>query len=309
MGWYFMSKKVTYEFVKGQFEKEGYILLSTEYVNSKHHLLYICPNGHNHSISWSNWNTGHRCSTCGYIRAGKLRGLDIDFVKSKFDEVGYKLLSTVYKGPHSKLKYICPKGHLCSTTWAKWYYADQKCVYCSKRPPIDFNDIKKSFEEEDYTLLSDRYKNGKKLKYICPNGHKGSMTWDNWKYNNRRCKKCSNNVSNFELEVRRFVSDTGVHYVPNDRSQLINPNTNCAMELDIWLPELGKAIECNGLYWHSMEERQQIDIIKRQVCSNRLIDLLIITDVEWKNNRKKIEQKIIYFLEDRNVRSYSSVPC
>lgn len=51
-----MSKKLTYEFVKEQFGREGYELLSKEYVNNCTKLFYICPKGHKHSISWD-WHT------------------------------------------------------------------------------------------------------------------------------------------------------------------------------------------------------------------------------------------------------------
>jgi len=217
------------------------------------------------------------------------------------------LISTVYEGPHKKLKYICPHSHLCNTTWAKWYYANQKCVYCSKRPPINFSDIKKSFEDEGHILLSDKYINGKKLNYICPNGHKGSMTWDNWKYNKRRCKKCSNNVSKFELEIKKFLYYIGIEYVANDQKQIVNPNTGCNLELDIWLPNFKKAIECNSKYWHSKQDRIKLDNLKMALCKNKNIDLLIITDEEWRKDIDKSKQKIISFLEDKNVKSYFSV--
>ena len=47
--------------------------------------------------------------------------LTYEFVKNSFKKEGYKLLSKEYRGPHRKLDYICPKGHECNTTWAKWY--------------------------------------------------------------------------------------------------------------------------------------------------------------------------------------------
>ncbi len=120
--------------------------------------------------------------------------LTYEFVKNSFKKEGYKLLSKEYRGPHRKLDYICPKGHECNTTWAKWYYANQKCVYCSKRPPIKLDGIKKSFEEEGYVLLSTKYINRKKLEYVCSSNHYGAMTWDNWKYNKRRCPVCMGNA-------------------------------------------------------------------------------------------------------------------
>ena len=55
-----MSKRLTYEFVKSQFETEDYIPKFTDYINAHTKLDYICPNGHEHSISWSNWQQGTR---------------------------------------------------------------------------------------------------------------------------------------------------------------------------------------------------------------------------------------------------------
>ena len=57
-------KKKTVSFIKSEFEKEGYTLLSTEYVNAFQKLEYTCPEGHKHTISWDRWNTGNRCPYC-----------------------------------------------------------------------------------------------------------------------------------------------------------------------------------------------------------------------------------------------------
>jgi len=59
--------KLTYEFVKNTFEKEGYILLSKEYIDASSKLQYICPEGHTRSIVWGDWQQGHRCAICSNI--------------------------------------------------------------------------------------------------------------------------------------------------------------------------------------------------------------------------------------------------
>lgn len=53
-------------------------------------------------------------------------------------------------------------------------------------------------------------------------------------------------VSEFELEVRRFVSDNYRGEIIHNSRDIIPPK-----ELDIYVPELNFAIECNGSYWHS----------------------------------------------------------
>jgi len=59
--------KPTIEFVEKEFEKEGYILLTKEYKNARSKLNYICPNGHEHNISWDNWKKVARCPSCFFI--------------------------------------------------------------------------------------------------------------------------------------------------------------------------------------------------------------------------------------------------
>ncbi len=66
-------KTLTYEFVKDQFAKEGYKLLSEEYVNCGMKLDYICDRGHRHSISWASFQQGHRCRKCYDQRNSKSR--------------------------------------------------------------------------------------------------------------------------------------------------------------------------------------------------------------------------------------------
>lgn len=56
--------KPSIEVIKSEFEKEGYRLLSKEYINSKTKLYYICSNRHRDSITWNSWCNGHRCPTC-----------------------------------------------------------------------------------------------------------------------------------------------------------------------------------------------------------------------------------------------------
>jgi len=67
-----MSKKLTHEFVNGEFEKEGYELLSKEYKNCEQKLEYKCLEGHKHSISWHNWRSGWRCPKCHHERLSTL---------------------------------------------------------------------------------------------------------------------------------------------------------------------------------------------------------------------------------------------
>lgn len=180
---------VTYASIKAEFESEGYMLLSTEYVGCEGRLNYICPEGHTGSTCRHRWGRGQRCKKCGYNSAGKKLQLKIKDIKENFSSEGYILLTKVYTRNTQRLDFICPKGHKYYITWLSWKQGG-RCAVCSGtvRHTIDF--IKYNFEQEGYTLLTKDYINNKqKLDYICSAGHKHSITWNDWSAG-YRCPIC-----------------------------------------------------------------------------------------------------------------------
>lgn len=63
--------KLAIEFVAESFEKYGYQLLTSTYINSDKRLKYICPYGHVHYMKWNNWRIGRRCPSCKGINHSK----------------------------------------------------------------------------------------------------------------------------------------------------------------------------------------------------------------------------------------------
>jgi len=125
-------RKLSYKFIKEQFEKEGYKLLSKEYFNNKQKLRYVCPEGHEHSINWNDFKQGRKCPICAKnVRASKRR-LSFKFIKNEFERGGYKILTLIYKNCEQKLKYICPEGHQHSISWHNWKNG-YRCPYCYYR--------------------------------------------------------------------------------------------------------------------------------------------------------------------------------
>lgn len=60
------NAKIKIEDIRESMIKEGYTLLSKEYINAHTHLEYICPNDHTNKITWSNWNSKRKfgCPQC-----------------------------------------------------------------------------------------------------------------------------------------------------------------------------------------------------------------------------------------------------
>ena len=109
-------KKKTIEFIRKEFKKEGYKLLSDEYKGSKIKLSYICPEGHCNSATWNSFQRGDRCSNCYFMKIRKT----IEFIKEEFKKINYNLLNTEYKNNRIKLDYICDKGHKNSIRWTNF---------------------------------------------------------------------------------------------------------------------------------------------------------------------------------------------
>lgn len=128
-----MSKKLTIGFVKEQFEKEGYSLLTKEYINNHKSLEYICPNGHCWSITWNSWQQGTRCVECS-----GLKKLTIDFIREQFKKEGYTLLSKKYINALNKLEYYCPKKHKRSIRWNDWQQG-KRCAKCDDEVKVGEN--------------------------------------------------------------------------------------------------------------------------------------------------------------------------
>jgi DNA-directed RNA polymerase subunit RPC12/RpoP len=175
----------TIESITQDFKKEGYILLTKNYINNKQRLEYICSKGHKHFMRLDHWRRGIRCPYC----AGKAK-LSIEFIRSKFAKEGYKLLTEVYKNVKQKLDYVCPKGHKHSIIYSDWRIG-HRCPYCAGCFKKNILFVKKEFEQEGYKLLTKKYKNAfQKLKYVCPSGHKHSTSWAKWSMG-RRCPTCA----------------------------------------------------------------------------------------------------------------------
>ena len=180
-----MSKRLTIKFVKEQFEKEGYMLLTKEYINNVQQLDYICPKGHARKTTWCSWHQGGRCKQCAIDKLSHT----LEFVKEQFLLDGYILLTKVYKNSLQPLEYICPKGHSGTITWSNWF-SGCRCLECSGKKKLTIEFIKKEFEKENCILLTKKYMGAKqKLEYVCANGHVITTTWDYWRRGNR-CRLC-----------------------------------------------------------------------------------------------------------------------
>ena len=120
--------KLTYGFVKSEFEKENYKLISDKYVNANSKLLVKCPLGHEWEVTYAHFYDGKRCGVCANNKR-----LNYDYISQKFKERGYELLSKSYKNAQSKLVVKCSNGHITDTiTWNN-FQRGQGCKMCLEK--------------------------------------------------------------------------------------------------------------------------------------------------------------------------------
>ena len=178
--------------VRQKFLDRGYELLSTKYKDNKTSLDYRCPEGHLGKITFKSFSRGSGCRKCSDIKVGDRLRKSFEDVKQAFTDRGYTLLSTEYINTDTPLEYRCPKGHFGKIRFNS-FSSGQGCRKCydikiGDRSRKSFDDVKQSFTNRGYTLLSTKYKNCMTpLDYRCPSGHLGKITFNSFS----RCQGCA----------------------------------------------------------------------------------------------------------------------
>ncbi|KFZ25606.1 MAG: hypothetical protein KQ78_02198 [Candidatus Izimaplasma bacterium HR2] len=268
--------------------KDGYKLIS-KYKGTKTKVKLRCSRNHIWEVKPNTFKTGKRCIKCA--------GLCPIQAEKEFKEllvsVGYELLSE-YKNVATKVKIRCNKGHEYEVR-PNNFKKGRRCPRC---PIIQASkEFKELVESMGYKLLSEYIDTKTKLKLRCKEGHEYSVTPSSFKQGSR-CPICFERRSQKEIDILNYVkSSINEEVISSDRTQIINPRTGNYLELDIWIPELNKAIEFNGTYWHSSEYSIYKDEIKREYCNANGIDLKVIEEFEYDAGLELCLDGISNFLE------------
>ena len=118
------------------------------------------------------------------------------------------------------------------------------------------------------------------------------------------------NKSLLETMIYDYVNEIYDGIVLHNTRKIISPK-----ELDIWLPEIKLGIEFNGMYWHADPHRfkstdivvgnktaQEIwyrDELKKKMCKDINIDLIIINESDFINNKENIFKKLKEYIDGK----------
>lgn len=75
--------KLSYEFVKAYFEKQGCELLERTYLRNKSSLKYMCKCGKVRMTCWNNFSRGFRCRLCYLGRFSESRKKKLQMLKMR----------------------------------------------------------------------------------------------------------------------------------------------------------------------------------------------------------------------------------
>lgn len=117
-------------------------------------------------------------------------------------------------------------------------------------------------------------------------------------YNYMYCHNIPRDNVDFRLEssIAEFLDSLGVNYIRNDRMVLNG------LELDIYIPSMGIAIEMNGIYWHSEQFRDSsYHKNKTDSCLEAGIQLFHIYEDEWYSRRTQWENKLKHVMGFANT--------
>lgn len=215
------SLKTSYEDVKKFIEESGSKLKTkkSEYTGVKQKLSIICGECKNPSKkTFKAFKEAPRCKSCSHhlAKTGQTKDDTFEKLEKQFREKGFVLISTKkdYKNQHSKLEYVCAKGHNSFTT-ANRFNAEHSCNECATIPKRAYSHVKTKFEKLGHKLLidEDNYKNKKQyLEFVCGECNKhDTVQWATAKNESWVCcKTCTRDKTRYDFDfVKAYFEKAG----------------------------------------------------------------------------------------------------
>lgn len=201
-------KSYDIKFFQALAKEKGGTCLSKEYTRSRDKLKWKCENGHIFELAPRViFNKKWWCPAC-FPR--KNRRHTIESLKKDAENIGWKLLSSEYKGGNVKHNFMCDRGHEKEMT-PEQFLRKPICTVCSGKPPLlTITIFKKIAIERGGRCLSKKYEGQKrKLDFVCGKGHQFSSNPSSVKDKNTWCPKCNSAPKGTIEEMREIAKWRG----------------------------------------------------------------------------------------------------
>jgi len=279
------------DYVKELAAKFGGKVLDTEYMGTSSKYQWQCKEDHTWRSKLSNVIHLNRwCPHC----SGNAR-LTIDEMHDIAKSRNGKCLSTTYINEDSHLKWQCH----CNYVWQATPHNIKKgkwCPRCSHSIPVTIDRAHAIAKSRNGKCLSPCVlKSSKKLKWQCHKGHVWQASFNSVSDSGSWCPQCREWST--EEKCREIFERLFKQPFPKKKNIF-----GSRLELDGYCSALNMAFEYNGeqhykvCKWFKMtaaklKVQQKRDIIKRQLCKDNGINLVVVPYTAAKN--KKLEEYIV----------------
>lgn len=295
-----MSKRWNIDSVK-KFVKENSTckLISTEYVNAKEKLDFICECGNEFSVSWDSYlrNNQRQCKWCGYKNGASKQSATIKQVEEKINGL-YEIMN---KNEFESLKtelilYHEECNHTFKRKGNKIMRGQLSCGFCSdsailtdENAPYKLSLITDEFEY--IGLIKEMHKDTKLVLKHKECGTIIERTLTQLRDSQGAfCPTCKNSKGSQAIE--KYLNELNIKYIKEYKFK------DCVykkeLPFDFYLPSYNCCIEFDGFQhfeavkrWGGEEGlriRQLRDKIKDDYCKNNNIKLIRISQKEYDNN-------------------------
>jgi len=164
--------------VRKIFKDNNCELLENIYKGCDKKINYRCNCGNVSKITLNSFLQGHRCKRCGIKKMADKRRFSFEYVEQYFIHNGYKLLDRIYVDSNTKMRYICPRGHISSVIFSH-FSRGARCKEC-----VDEDQRGENSPYYDHNL-TDKDRGDRRII-------KGYIQWvkNVYKKNNYTCQKC-----------------------------------------------------------------------------------------------------------------------
>ena len=268
-------------------------------------VLWRCPLNHEWSATVANrTNRGSGCPVC----SGRTVQPGFNDLETKRPELAQLWHpenginpSQVSAFSQRRYKWRCSLGHeWVSSVAAVQNLAFPYCAVCSGRKVLNgFNDLAATHRElaaqwsQNNNRRPDETSAGSErvVEWNCANGH----TWRTSvkeRTRGRGCPRCAQGItcSRGETELADFVREVLPRHdvITNCRNTLPS-----GKELDIVIPDLGIAIEFNGIYYHSDEFVSRAAHLNKYLSVRSAgLHLLQVWEDDWRDRREHVEAMV-----------------
>lgn len=267
------------------------ILPSSVPYGSHKEIWWVCKKGHSWSAVASNrTRLGRGCPYCAgqkpIVGENDLCTTHPELIKEWHPAKNSDDLPESYMGgSHKKVWWICENGH-------EWYAeiksraSGVSCPYCAgKKVLYGFNDLETKYPDlakewhptknGQLTPAQITYGSGKSIWWMCKNGHEWTAAVCN-RTKGRRCPICaSRNRTSFPEQAIFYYIKQAFPDAINGYKGIFGKGS---MELDIFIPQINVAIEYDGKAFHSKDHNRIRDARKYNICKEKGIILIRITD-------------------------------